>query len=146
MKHSRNLVRLTITSALALIGLLSMPGAGRLNNASASAAPGAPSSSSVAAERFEVKPRLCVGQNADGCLEVFAVATRTVGDKVWHVWQLKPGGSWSAELFEEVNVGLDPVVGRNADGRLEIFGTVTSEPVRRHQLSPGGSWTGWFIL
>src|SRR6266511_1440374 len=141
MKHSRNIVRLAITFTLILIGLLSMPGAGRQTKASAAHA--APFSSGVAAQGLMTESSLAVGGNADGRLEVFAEGTDRA---LWHKWQLTPGGdSWSgwASLGTEAIDMFDPAVARNADGRLVVFvGDTDGCPNLIWQL-PGGGWNRW---
>ena len=91
MKQSGNLVRLAITFALILIGSLNLPGAGRRAKAYASAAHGALSTSSVAAQGPNISSSLRVGQNADGRLEVF---NQGADGALWHNWQ-RSSGEWS---------------------------------------------------
>src|SRR6266545_1638408 len=144
MKHSRNIVRLAITFTLILIGLLSMPGAGRQTKASAAHA--APFSSGVAAQGLMTESSLAVGENADGRLEVFAVGPDRA---LRHNWQLTPGGSWSGwASLGGVIVG-SPAVARDDSGSLVVFVRGTNDAVwLKWQLTPGssGSWSGWYTL
>jgi hypothetical protein len=148
MKHSRKLVRLAITFALILIGSLNLPGAGRRAKASASAAHGAPSTSSVAAQGPNISSSLRVGQNADGRLELFEEGT---DGAIWHNWQVEPSGSvWSGwNTLGQPSKGhvIAPIMGRNADGRLEVFALGPDcELWHIWQVTPGGSWSGWASL
>src|SRR6266542_4242417 len=143
MKHSRNIVRLAITFTLILIGLLSMPGAGRQTKASAAHA--APFSSGVAAQGLMTESSLAVGENADGRLEVFAVGPDRA---LRHKWQLTPGssGSWSGWYTLGGVIKAAPVVATNADGRLEVFGVGSDNALwQRRQAQAGPSSGGWYI-
>ncbi len=83
-------------------------------------------------------PRIAVGTNADGRLEVMYVGTN---DAVGHIWE-KVGGGWSGLT----NLGGDAktiAVARNADGRLEIFYVGTNDKLYHNfQKAPGTVWYG----
>ena len=144
MSHSRNIVRLAILSVLISISMFHMPVANRQAKASASEAPAAPLSSAAAAQNITTGHFLAVGENADGRLEVFAVAQYNA---LWHKWQLTPGGAWSGWNSLGGASELSPAVGRNADGRLEIFALGPGKEVLHNwQTSPGGGWSGWNSL
>jgi hypothetical protein len=89
-----------------------------------------------------------VGRNADGRLEVFAVAA---GGMISHAWQTAPNGGWSGWA----NTGGpaagftndSPAVATNADGRLEVY-AVGSDRDLYHvwQTAPNGGWSSWVTL
>src|SRR6266566_4543416 len=93
-----------------------------------------------------------VGRNADGRLEVFALAAPAA---LWHIWQTSPNGTWSpwALLGNGGPEGLShlgvPHAARNADGRLEVFLTASTlgipDIVLFHisQVTSGGGWGDW---
>jgi hypothetical protein len=68
-----------------------------------------------------------VSRNADGRLEVFANGPAPAGPPaIGHIWQVTPGGGWSAwadfgTIPGEWTIRGDPAVPQNADGRLEVF-------------------------
>jgi hypothetical protein len=89
---------------------------------------------------------LAVGQNLDGRLEAFAVAS---DDALWHVWQLTPNGGWS----NWDNLGSPPglslgelAVGHNQDGRLEVFVIADNTLWHLWQTAPGAGWSSWSSL
>jgi hypothetical protein len=91
-------------------------------------------------------------QNADGRLEVFALAEHA---GIWHIWQTTPNGTWSpwALLGNGGPEGLShlgvPHTARNADGRLEVFLNASTlgipDIVLFHisQVTSGGGWGDW---
>ena len=89
-----------------------------------------------------------VHQNSDGRLEVFMAGS---DNALWHIWQIKPNGTWSAWGFLGTPPGTNsmsyPVAGENEDGRLEAF-VIGSDNALWHkwQATPGGTWGGWFSL
>ncbi len=90
---------------------------------------------------------LLVGSNADGRLEVLAVAT---DGSLWHTWQTVPNGGWSGwgTLGAPAGVSLGwAAVGANQDGRLEVFAS-GSDGALWHlwQLAGGMGWSAWDSL
>ena len=89
---------------------------------------------------------LALGKAADGRLEIFA---RGNDGHVWHLWQTKPNGDWSAwenlsAYPKGVAVAGDPAVGKAADGRLEIFARGIDNRVwHLWQTKPNGDWSQW---
>jgi len=89
-----------------------------------------------------------VHQNSDGRLEVFMAGS---DNALWHIWQIKPNGTWSAWGFLGTPPGTNsmsyPVAGENEDGRLEAF-VIGSDNALWHkwQATPGGTWGGWYSL
>lgn len=88
------------------------------------------------------------GRNADGRLEVFAVAVGT--HRVEHCWQTNAAGGWSAwaDLGGSLQPGL--VVEANHDGRLELFGLAAGDGALLHcwQLHANATrdWSDWVNL
>ena len=60
---------------------------------------------------------LCIGQNLDGRLEVFAIGCESC---IYHNWQTAPNNGWRGEsrLGTADNKAIAIAVGRNQDGRL----------------------------
>jgi hypothetical protein len=87
-----------------------------------------------------------VGTNADGRLELVAIA----GDgSLQHAWQTAPNSGWSswASLGSAGGGFLSdaaPGISTNADGRLEIFVVASdSELYHAWQTAPNNGWSGW---
>lgn len=85
---------------------------------------------------------LAAARNADGRLEVFALAEK----KVWNLWQTAPGaGPWGGwGVLEGARLkAIAPV--RNADGRAEIFGVGNDARVWHvwQQAPNAGPWSEW---
>ncbi|MFC7648068.1 matrixin family metalloprotease [Streptosporangium lutulentum] len=59
-----------------------------------------------------------VGRNQDGRLEVFV---RGNDARLYHIWQVAPGGVWSGWTSLGGAIQGRIAVGRNRDGRLEVF-------------------------
>jgi len=95
---------------------------------------------------------MVVIQNADGRLEVFALAE---GRSLWHIWQTAPNGTWSpwTSFGNGGPPGLShigaPHAAKNADGRLEVFLTTPTlgipDIVLFHisQVTSGVGWGDW---
>ena len=86
---------------------------------------------------------VAAGQNPDGRLEVFAVAT---DGGLWHLWQESPNGDWSGweSLSAPPGVSLAiPAAARNEDGRLEVFVSGQGNLWHRWQPAPGAGWADW---
>jgi len=89
---------------------------------------------------------LAGGQNLDGRLEVFTVAT---DGALWHVWQQATNGGWSGwdSLGSPAGLSLrEAAVGQNQDGRLEVFAVAQDALWHLWQTAPGGGWGGWSNL
>jgi hypothetical protein len=89
---------------------------------------------------------LAVDRNADGRLEVFAVAT---DGALWHVWQEAPNSGWSDWDDLGSPAGLttaELTVGQNQDGRLEVFAIADNTLWHRWQTAAGGAWDDWSSL
>ncbi len=85
-----------------------------------------------------------VARNADGRLDVFAVGT---DNALWHIWELSPGGAWSAWTSLGGQLAGAPDVAINTNGWLEVFSRGPGNAlVHKWQLSPGGSWSDWSSL
>lgn len=103
---------------------------------------GAVASAAVAATTRATIPsflELKTGLNADGRLEVFAVAD---DGKLWHIWQdPRCRGGWSdwASLGHKIR---DMVVVLNRDGLLEVFGIGDDQEVW-HIWQDSRTFTGW---
>lgn len=88
--------------------------------------------------------RIAVAKNQDGRLEVFAWNKN--GDKLAHMWQITPGGQWSAWVDIEPPSpqwsGADLFAGSNSDGRLEVFvkNGFNSQLFHTWQVAPNGGW------
>jgi GH25 family lysozyme M1 (1,4-beta-N-acetylmuramidase) len=84
-------------------------------------------------------------RNADGRLEVFTVGST---GSVFHAWQVRPNGSWSAWMpLSGGRVAGSVSVATNADGRLEVFGlTDVGAAVHAWQVTPNGDWSAWMPL
>jgi surface antigen len=83
---------------------------------------------------------IALARNADGRLEVFAVAASGAS---MHAWQFSAGGAWT---------GWAPFGGTftsiaaeaNADGRLETFAAAADGTIfHRSQITAGSAWTAW---
>src|SRR5215471_3659220 len=77
-----------------------------------------------------------VGQDTDGCLEIFILGPN---GNVYNRWQLTPGGDWSG--WNPLGDGRNnsaPVVAQNSDGRLQVFAVSNGSAVHTaYQLCPG---------
>ncbi len=145
-KYPRNSVRLATTSALILISLLNMPGAGRRTEASASAAHSNLPSGVTAVQLSLQSYGYSVGMNLDGRSEVFALD----GDgMMWHNWQTSPlSFRWSGWLpLTGVPFTGIPSVANNQYGGLVVFaiGRWDQSLWVRHHV-PGGRWSDWESL
>ncbi len=95
--------------------------------------------------------RLCVGENADGRLEIFYVGTDA---RIRHNWQVSPNGSWhGGEALDPGNAAeacaaaVQICAGRNQDGRLEVFWVGADGRIfHESQLTPNGGWNGGELL
>ena len=92
---------------------------------------------------------MALGQNKDGRLEVFVVAT---DHSLWHSGQPSPGGRpwtrWSSLESPPGPVEIENgsiLVGQNKDERLEVFCTDRDDLWHIWQRSQGG-WSGWSSL
>jgi hypothetical protein len=91
---------------------------------------------------------LAVDQNADGRLEVFAIADGAL----WHIWQTTAGGGWYKSWFSSgkpsgINLQAGPTLVRNADGRLEAFASGSDRALWHiWQTAPNGTWSSWASL
>jgi hypothetical protein len=89
----------------------------------------------------QISGPLVVTHDTKGRLEVFCVGwVQEEAPVVWHRWQVKAGGDWSAWTSLEAPPDLlfDVVLGVNADGRLEVFTVVDNGEVwHRWQQRPG---------
>ncbi len=88
-------------------------------------------------------PRLAVGRNSDGRLQLFAIGKN---GSLWSTWQEKPGGNWSdwSQFGDGFVIQPGFVVGQNADGRLEVYakgGGADADIYHLWQTDPGGDWT-----
>jgi hypothetical protein len=98
----------------------------------------------TALEGVGLRNVVAMGVNADGRLEAFAVGTDLA---LWHIWQVTPGGVWSAWTSLGGVLTSDPSVGRNADGRLEVFARGTDDALWHiSQVTAGGVWSAWNTL
>ena len=85
-----------------------------------------------------------MGRNADGRLEVFALAG---SGAVWHVWRTAPSNGWSAWAWMDGPSLLTIKVASNADGRLEVFGTGLDNKIWHiWQTAPSNGWSDWTLL
>ncbi|MDP9849282.1 matrixin family metalloprotease [Streptosporangium lutulentum] len=85
-----------------------------------------------------------VGRNQDGRLEVFV---RGNDARLYHIWQVAPGGVWSGWTSLGGAIQGRIAVGRNRDGRLEVFARGAGGDLRHiWQTSAGGVWSGWASL
>jgi hypothetical protein len=83
-------------------------------------------------------------RNADGRVEVFV---RGKDNAIWHIWQVRAGGSWSAWSSLSGVFAGHACVGVNSRLELEVFARASDGSVSHNwQNSPGGSWTGWNAL
>ena len=85
---------------------------------------------------------MVVIQNADGRLEVFALAE---GRSLWHISQVTSGGSWgdwtSFDAPTNLSINSDVSAAENADGRLEVFLTNSDQTLwHAGQMIPG-AWS-----
>jgi acylphosphatase len=92
--------------------------------------------------------RITVQQNSDGRLEVFMAGS---DNALWHIWQTKPNGNWSAWGFLGTPPGISsisyPAAGENANGRLEVFVFGSDNALwQKGQTTPGGTWGEWSSL
>jgi hypothetical protein len=87
---------------------------------------------------------IVVASNADGRLELFAIASP---DGVTHAWQLMPNAGWSSQAMLGSPSGVSvasPAVGRNADGRLAVFVSGSDGAVWQiAQTAPNNGWGSW---
>lgn len=90
---------------------------------------------------------LSVGKNADGCLEVFTVAS---DNALWHRKQTTCGvdwGNWAS--LDQPFPGLNgyTAVAANKDTRLEVFCTGIDGAIwHKWQVTPNGTWSTWATL
>jgi hypothetical protein len=84
-----------------------------------------------------------VGQNADGRLEAFGIAT---DGRVLQTWQTAPNNGWIGrwqELYSPADQFTDLRVARNQDGRLEVFAIAPDNRVfQTWQTAPNNGWIG----
>ncbi len=92
---------------------------------------------------------LTVGENADGRLEVFAVAD---GDALWHLWQ-DPASATAWSTWDSLGTpgsGFldDLAVAQNSDGRLEVFAVLNDDALWHIWQDPASPnyWSGWDSL
>jgi len=96
-------------------------------------------------------PHLAIASNADGRLEVFALAWTGRGRiGIYHLWQLAPSRGWSAvTILDVLPVStpnpLYPVVAPSADGRLELFVIAEGTVYHKWQTATNttDAWSGW---
>src|SRR5690242_11114403 len=93
-----------------------------------------------------VAPRLTIGQNENGQLEVFQVGPE--GD-LWHRWRKTSDGAWSSwsSLGGSLLAGLAVVT--NGEGQMEVFAVDRSTHALEciHQLTTNSlSWSSWTNL
>ena len=94
---------------------------------------------------------ITIARNPDGRLEAAVLNTGTI---VWHAWQKRPDGDWSAWSSLDSPVPgatlSGPTLATNKDGRLQLFTTsLRPEPAvwYRTQKEPGqGPWEEWHSL
>lgn len=91
-----------------------------------------------------------VRKNDDGRMEVF-VTSYGPTNALWHIWQLTPGGGWSAWTSlgapPSLQIQSAPAVRKNKDGHLEAFATDTNGALWHiWQVVPEGNWGNWFSL
>jgi hypothetical protein len=94
---------------------------------------------------------ITIARNPDGRLEAAVLDT---GTTVWHAWQKRPDGDWSAWSSLDSPVPgatiSGPTLATNKDGRLQLFTTsLRPEPAvwYRMQKEPGqGPWEEWQSL
>lgn len=91
-----------------------------------------------------------VRKNDDGRIEIFATSYSSA-NALWHIWQLTPGGSWSAWTSlgapPSLQIQSAPAVRKNKDGHLEAFVTDTNGALWHiWQVVPEGKWGTWFTL
>jgi hypothetical protein len=80
-------------------------------------------------------------RNRDGRWEEF---WRGSDCRLWHRWQLSPGGAWSGAASLGGCLTSDVDGEANADGRLEIFGRGTDNALWHiWQTSPNCCWSSW---
>jgi surface antigen len=83
---------------------------------------------------------LAAARNADGRLEVFAVAA---SGAAMHAWQISAGGPWSGWAPFDGNF-TNITAEANADGRLEAFGVAGDGTLfHRSQITAGSAWAAW---
>jgi len=81
---------------------------------------------------------ICVGQNADGRLEIFYIGTNR---GIYHNWQTDTGWSGENRLCGWLDTALQICVGRNAAGWLELFYIGTNAGIyHNRQINTG--WAG----
>jgi hypothetical protein len=87
----------------------------------------------------------CVQEyNSDGRLEQF---WRGTDNALWHRWQTRPAGPWSAQASLGGSMKGSPTVSRNLDGRLEVFVVGADNALwRRSQTQANCCWGGWGSL
>jgi surface antigen len=86
---------------------------------------------------------LALARNADGRLEVFAVAN---SGATFHTWQASAGRAWSDWSAFDGNLA-HVAADTNADGRLEVFGvTANGTLFHKWQQAPGVFWSSWAHL
>ncbi len=83
--------------------------------------------------------QLTVAVNASGTLEAFYVGSDY---KLYHTWQLTPGGNWSGETALGGSA-LQVTAAVNKSGTLEVFSIGPDSAIYHNwQTSPGGAWHG----
>jgi hypothetical protein len=90
---------------------------------------------------------IVVASNADGRMELFAIASPS---GVTHAWQLAPNSGWSSQASLGSPTGVfvsSPAVGRNADGRLAVFVSGDDGVIWQiAQTAANNGWSGWSSL
>jgi len=90
-----------------------------------------------------------VGTNADGRLEIFAIAD---DNALWQKWQVAPNNGWSewkplGTPTRDTSLTDRFTVGKNQDGRQEILAVGNDGNVWQiWQTAPNGGWSNWAKL
>jgi hypothetical protein len=93
-----------------------------------------------------MNPRLAVGRDTDGRLEVFGLGNNN--SDVWDNFQETPGANYSG-WYDIGGAGTKAgfVTAMNWSGRLELFGVGSNTDLwHAFQTTPGGGWSSWTSL
>jgi hypothetical protein len=87
-----------------------------------------------------------IAANSEGRLELLLTGNDS---QLWHIWQTAPSQGWSPDWLSH---GEPPggffsssAMAASVDGRLELFATGADQQLWHiNQLTPSGSWSGWY--